>query len=73
VIIRPQHTCGGDSPLAAERQWFTDEEALAVVDAQLCGARAAQADGRAAQFCAAVRASNSKASALRRRSFRHAT
>src|SRR5258708_40062457 len=69
VIIKPQHTCGGDSPLAAERrhfsedgieeaggrgkarvqrqvvnhivqrQWFADEKALAIVHAQLCGAR----------------------------------
>src|SRR5258707_14617051 len=67
VVIREQHTCGGDSPLAAERrrfaqggiektggrgkariqrqivndvvqrQWLTDEKALSVVHAQLCG------------------------------------
>src|ERR1700722_8110725 len=69
VVIRRQHTCGGDSPPAAEsrrfpyrviekprgrgkarvqrqvvndivqRQGFTDEKALAKVDAELCGAR----------------------------------
>jgi hypothetical protein len=42
VIIRPQHTCGGEPPPAAERRRFlwADEKALAVAHTQLCGARA---------------------------------